>query len=103
MIQEKKIKFDTIYKTDVGVNNVEIKIQPEQLTPNTVQVNLNLEQDKANINNVSVDVGELCLSVKNDLRDISFHLNSYGELIVNAEDAENYSIDENGFLIYTYR
>lgn len=45
--------------------------------------------------------GELVIEIS-DGSQVDFILNSNGDLIVIGDDANNYSIDSNGNLIYTY-
>jgi hypothetical protein len=103
MPQELATVYDTIYQTGQGNNNVVITLQPSSVTPNTVESELNTVIGLVVGNNVPVLEGELLLYLKNTLKNIDFEINENGELIINAPDADNYSIDANGYLIYTYR
>lgn len=103
MTEQKQILFDTVYKTVTGTQVVGVKLTAEALHPNTLPVQLNLTLTAFNVNNIPVASGELCMVMKNNLRDIDYEINNNGELIVNAPDAENYSLDSEGNLIYTYR
>lgn len=103
MIQELDTFYDTIYQTGPGNNNVLIKVQPQSVTPNTVQAILLIQAGEEIINNNDVLEGELCMLLKNSLKSISFEIDDDGNLIVNANDANNYSLDSEGNLIYTYR
>jgi len=103
MIQEVVTQYDTIYETNQGTNNLVITVQPQSITPNTLEAELILDSGKEIINNVTVLEGELSMILKNTLRDIDFEIDDDGNLIVHGLDANNYSIDAEGFLIYTYR
>lgn len=103
MIQELDTIYDTIYQTGPGNNNVLITVQPQSITPNTVKAVLLFQSGEEIVNNNDILEGELCLLLKNTLKKISFEIDINGNLIVNAEDANNYSLDGEGNLIYTYR
>lgn len=53
------------------------------------------------VNTIPFIEGELGISMNNYPNEIDFEIDQDGNLIVIAEDAEKYSIDENGDLIYT--
>lgn len=106
MPEQKNIKFDTIYgKLDNNlVNSLFVSLKPEISAPNTVLANLNKNPFVQNINNKEVLTGELCIVTKNNQdTNLDFEINDKGELIVHGDNAKNYSIDENGDLIYKYR
>lgn len=103
MSEEKQVNFDTIYETTPGIPGVVIRVQPESTTPNTIQANLLNLTGKRLTNNTGQLEGELMMIMKNTLYNIDFEIDDEGNLIVHAPDAENYSINSGGFLIYTYR
>lgn len=104
MVEEKNIVADTTYKTTtVNDGAVAIITQAAALNPNTIEVNINFKLTKYHANNIAIQPGELLFVLKNALKDVGFEINDAGELIVNAPDADNYSIDANGNLIYSYR
>lgn len=103
-IQQAEIEVDTVYQTDLATDAViEAVIAPASTTPNTVQVNLNLSLSGNHVNETPCEPGELVMVEKNALFDLSFEIDDAGNLIVNALDANNYTIDAQGNLIYTYR
>jgi hypothetical protein len=57
--------------------------------------------DEQEIDYVKANKGELIIKHNRDLYELNFDINSEGELIVIGEDAENYSIDQDGYLAYT--
>lgn len=103
MIQELQAKYDTIYETDPGTTNITITVQPESVTPNTLEAILLLNVGKKMVNNNDMVEGELMMSLKNTLKDVDWEIDDEGNLIIHAPDADNYSIDSEGFLIYSYR
>ena len=109
MPQEKLVNYDTRYESARDLSDVDvlsIKAEAEGQNPNTVIsiVNLNDSGKIIHRNSIPTEVGELCITMKNTLKDIDYEINDRGELIIHAEDADNYSIDpETGSLIYTYR
>ena len=103
MIQELQASYDTVYATTPGSSNMAIKIQPESVNPNTVQAILLLSVGNEVVNNNDMYEGELMMALKNTLKDIDYEIDDEGNLIIHAPDADNYSIDINGFLIYTWR
>lgn len=55
-------------------------------------------------NNLGFGYGELNITMKNTLRDIDYTIkNDTGELYVHSADSNNYHIDDEGYLIYTFR
>jgi hypothetical protein len=103
MIQIETPNYDTIYETTPGTNTLAITVQPYSATPNTVKAELLLTIGQKIINNNVGDEGDLCFVLKNALKNVNFELDENGNLIVDAPDANNYSINNEGFLIYTYR
>jgi hypothetical protein len=103
MIQEIQASYDTIYETIPGTNNVAITVQPESTTPNTIKAALLLIEGEKMINNNDMLEGELTMVIKNTLKSVDWEIDDEGNLIIHAPDADNYSIDANGFLIYTWR
>jgi hypothetical protein len=103
MPQQLNANYDTIYQTGAGNNIVVVTVQPGSVTPNTVQAQLLLTIGQKIINNNPADEGDLVFLLKNSLKSINFELDGNGNLIVDAPDANNYSIDDEGNLIYTYR
>lgn len=103
MIQELQFNYDTIYATASGTMNVTMIVQPESATPNTVGAMLLLIPGAKLVNNNAMKEGELTMVMKNTLKNIDFEIDDDGNLIIHAPDAENYSLDDNGNLIYTYR
>ena len=70
--------------------------------PNTISAEL-ADINKVN-NSVSIDKGDLFIVMKNSPTNIDYYINSNGELVVLtpiAEDADNYTIDSDGNLIYS--
>ena len=51
-------------------------------------------------NNVSVTQGDLYIKYKGV--GITYDINTLGELILNSNDSDNYSLNEDGELIYTF-
>lgn len=51
-------------------------------------------------NYITISTGDLIIETDRELWELNFDLNDDGELIVIGEDADNYSVDENGDLIY---
>lgn len=105
MPESKFVKFDTKYKTpNTAYNNgsLTINLQPESNTPNTVEADLNMGLDRMFVNNTKIAAGNLGMIMKNALVDIDFHFDRNGHLIVNAEDSQNYRLDDQGHLIYDY-
>jgi|ERR1035437_58285 hypothetical protein len=104
MPESRFILFDTKFKTNGdGTNVLNITIKKEDDTPNTMAAELNLHLLDENVNNKKIIPGNLSMVMKNHLSDIDFHLFKNGDLIVNAEDSKNYSINDQGHLIYVYR
>lgn len=113
MAEQLKKKFDTIIKQNDAVTqtvntvvakSVQITIQPEINTPDCIESFINNTPDNKHYNNVPIQTGELCVFMKNQQSsNIDFDINSKGELIVNGENAKNYSMSDEGELIYTYR
>lgn len=103
MIQEKTILADTVYQTATGTTNLTVQVKRAIDTPNIVACKLNMTLNKFNVNSREVKPGELCIVLKNGLKDIDFEINNDGDIIIHAEDAENYSLNSEGNLIYTYR
>jgi hypothetical protein len=103
MIQELQAKYDTIYETAPGTSNVTMTVQPESVAPNTLESILLLNVGKKMVNNNDMVEGELMMSLKNTLKDVDWEIDDDGNLIIHAPDADNYSIDSEGFLIYSYR
>ena len=104
MIQEQNVNTDTDYSTPASDDSTLIvKIQAASIMPNTLTGVWNKNTNQYHQNNVKVLPGELCMLEKNALKSISYEINDAGELIVNAPDADNYSLDSDGNLIYTYR
>lgn len=102
-IEERIIPFDTTYRTPAGSNNIAIFLQNESEYRNTINSFINNNLTNQFSNNKKIIPGELCLTMKNHLKDIDFEVDFEGNLIVHAEDADNYSLDSEGNLIYTYR
>lgn len=109
MAEEKIVKFDTRYESarnGADVDILTIKAESQEMNPNTIvsAVNKNDSGKIEHKNSKQIDVGYLCITMKNTLKDIDYEINDKGELIIHAEDAENYSIErETGSLIYTKR
>lgn len=82
---------------------VGIIIQPESVTPNAVEAVLNMQPYHVHVNNKFTNTGELTIIQKNHLRDVDFFIDDMGNLVVSAEDAKNYTINNMGELIYTKR
>lgn len=103
MVQEATVNYDTIYETGFGNNNLLITVQPGSLTPNTVEAELFLGIGEKITNNTTGDEGDLLMIMKHTLKSIDFEIDENGDLIVHAPDANNYSLDGEGNLIYTWR
>lgn len=111
MSQQKDVKFDTIYIGDYGDYNVNednipinIEIIPESTSSGVVRSMFIMNDTNKVVNNVDVQEGELCILMKNISNEyIDFEINDKGELIVHGNKANNYSIDDDGNLIYTER
>lgn len=103
MVQELNAIYDTIYETDFGNNNLTITIQPGSAGPNTIEAELFLEIGQKITDNTPGDEGDLLMIMRNTLKLIDFEIDENGDLIVHAPDANNYSLDDEGNLIYTWR
>lgn len=106
MPQTKIVKYDTKYKgmtINNGQYNLDIDLQPESVTPNTLEAVMNFSLIDVFINNKDITPGNLSIIMKNKLNDMDFHIDKNGHLVVNSEDCENYTLDNQGHLIYTYR
>lgn len=82
---------------------IDLIVQPQTSSPNTVQALLNTGNEHLFVNNKFTNSGELSMILKNALRDIDYYITDEGDLIVSGEDAKNYDTDENGNLIYLTR
>lgn len=101
---ETNTNTDTIFESLGGDGVLNIVVQPALSAPNAVGARLNLTPDYYVINNKPIISGNLCMILKNNARDIDFTIeDKQGTLIVSAEDSKNFSIDENGHLLYTYK
>lgn len=103
MIEEKEIEFDTVFTAHPISNVLSIVLTPASFNPNTLQANLNNSGLRQILNNVVVQQADLAMVIKNGFKDLSFDINDDGELVINGPDADNYSLDADGNLIYTYR
>lgn len=111
MAEVKQVKFDTIYignlaQYDINQDNIGLTVEiiPESSTGETVRAISNVNSTPKTINNIFTDDGELCIVMRDQLESyIDFEINDNGELIVHGKNANNYSINEEGELIYTNR
>src|SRR5579872_1863688 len=99
MTQEVVAIYDTIYETPQGANTMIIVVQPGSATPNTVAAEQLLGIGKKFVNNNTGIEGELIMKLKNTLADVDWEIDDDGNLIIHAEDANNYSLDDEGNLI----
>ena len=102
MPQRKVIQVDTTYTAD-NLGNMNIVMKRAIEFENTIGTNLNLTPNNKKINNKRIESGNLAVVLKNHLADIDLFTDEKGHLIVSGEDAQNYSLDETGHLIYNYR
>lgn len=100
---ELNAEYDSTYVTSPGVNTLQITVTPGSVNPNTVQTELRFQSGEIQANNLEIEEGELCMLMRNTLKDIDFEIDDDGNLIVHAEDSNNYSLDDEGNLIYTWR
>ena len=108
MAEEKNVKFDTIvtgdftcYDADQDTITVKVEIIPESSTCQTVRSICNVNSSKKTINNQLVEENELCIVTREQINDyVDFEINHLGELIVHGKNANKYSINEDGELIY---
>jgi len=104
MPEEKFIKFDTVYVQRDDTNEINVVETPENANPDTISAKLSIITPIQHVNNVEVLTGQLCMVTKNNqVSNIGWDINDKGELIVHGENAKNYSINDDGDLIYTYR
>lgn len=104
MPESKNIKFDTVYLQNATSNVASVYVIPEAINPDTIAARLSIITDIQHMNNVEVLTGQLCMLTKNNQgSNIDFEINDKGELIVHGNESKNYSINEDGDLIYTYR
>lgn len=109
MPEQKDVKFDTIvtgdftcYDADSDSIKLKVEVIPESTTSQTVRSICNINSSNKTINNVMVEENELCIVMRNQLKDyVDFEINDIGELIVHGKNANKYSINEDGELIYT--
>lgn len=104
MPEIKEIQIDAIYET-VNVSNVlNLVIKRAKDLANTIKAQIHLDYFKAFKNNNEVNTGDLVITMKNHLNKIDYNIEERtGELFIHAEDSKNYHIDEDGYLIYTFR
>ena len=103
-MQSTQPNLDTVFESLDGTNELTVNMQPAINTPNTVGVRLNITEHSYVINNKPIIAGNLGMLLKNHKTDIDFTIeDKQGSLIVSGDDAAQYSIDENGHLIYTYK
>jgi hypothetical protein len=91
--------------TSVTTQNVDIVIHTRYLEdglPNTIFAQI-LQQPTVQDNTLGIE-GELLIQMKNHPQQIDYVLNTQGQLVVlsSTGDVDNYSINENGELIYTF-
>lgn len=104
MPETKFVNFDTKYKVVNGDNSMTIFMQRAIEFANVLDSDVNLTPNVEFINNKQVISGELVMTTKNSLRDIdAFIDNNTGDLIISTEDSKNYTLNDQGDLIYTYR
>jgi len=104
MPETKTVVFDTKFKANQGTNALTINMQRQIEFANVLDSDINLNPYNEFINNKQILPGELVMSMKNKLRDIDVFIDqNSGELIVSGEDSANYSLNNQGRLIYTYR
>ncbi len=102
MSEVKVVIFDTRYKAVGG--SFSIFLQREIEYENVLEVDLNLSTSVDAVNNKQIIPGNLSMISKNQLSSgIDLYIDKNGHLIVSGEDANNYSLNEEGHLIYTYR
>lgn len=104
MPEVRLVEYDTKFKATAGTNVLVITMQRSIEVANTIDSDVNLTTHDKFINNKKIIPGELVMTMKNKLRDIdAFIEGDSGDLIVSAEDAKNYTLNNQGHLIYTYR
>jgi len=100
------ILVSTISERDVNANLIQIKVIPQvfnnvlgaNILPNILMANIPILKEEVNM--IPIIEGELIVVGKNN--DTRIVLDIDGSLLVIGEDADNYSIDSNGDLIYTF-
>lgn len=100
------ILVSTISEREVNSNLIQIKVIPQtfnnvlgaNILPNILEANI--PSLKMEINMIPIIEGELMIVGKNNDTRIMLDIN--GDLLVYGEDADNYSIDSDGILIYTF-
>lgn len=91
-----------------GENQYQCPLQPEQITtlPYTLEAQISETEGGDFLNGLMLYNGHLYITMNNTPADIDYEVNSNGNLIVKtsvqASDANRYSIDENGHLIYDF-
>lgn len=109
MSEEKNVEFDTIvtgdftcYDADTDNITLKISLLPKSTTTQTVKSLYNVNSTNKTINNVMLLENELCIVNREVIKDfVDFEINNKGELIVHGKNANKYSINDNGELIYT--
>lgn len=105
MPEQVEIVSQTNYKTHTdGSNNIDIITKNESADiQDLLTCDINLLDQPFFLNNKKINSGELSILMKNTKDQIDFITNDRGELFVNAEDSQNYEIDNDGYLFYFYR
>jgi hypothetical protein len=89
-IQDDSIALSVIVNADSEAINSQIRKAEVNLNPNRF------------VNNVAVNEGDLYAIIRGRLDNhFDLELNDNGELIIHGKDAENFSLDDEGNLIYT--
>lgn len=105
---EDKVQIDTIYvgdlsDYDIQDDSISLSLKMDVVVDNSriAKVDVNSDTNKV-VNNVPVNEGDLYALVRADSpKYFNMEINKNGELIIHGENADNYSIDDNGCLIYT--
>lgn len=99
-IETKLIPTQTIITVDTDGNTIDIfTFYNDGLAPFTILAFIASED--ATINDTLIEQGDLVIHMINSPEFIDYFLDSSGNLIVLGDDADNYSIDGDGNLIYT--
>jgi hypothetical protein len=112
MQEQKKILTDTRSKQTGGVTTLIVVDGLNEQTytlneptftelPRTM-IGENIMIDDGVLNSVPYREGDLLMTVRDQINKINYHLSEKGDLFVNCEDANRYSINADGDLIYDY-
>lgn len=97
MPETKQISTSTQLNIDESSISIIVSYLKDEL-PNIIETLITI--DSGNRNSVPYIMGQLLIDVKNYPTDIQCYIDSFGNLILIGDDVANYSIDQNGNLIY---